>query len=225
MPRELSVGVAVPVYNGERFLAQTLVSVLEQSYPVRDVVVLDDGSVDGSARVARGVGSPVRVVERPHAGIGAARSQAMDAVRGEVILPLDADDLLPSSSVEARIKVLQTRPEVDVVFGHIRSFSACLGNQPVPLDEPRPAHVPDAMLIRRSAYDRVGPFATDLRVAETLDWLLRARDIGLVEATVPEHVVWRRVHGANNSLTRRASLTEFPWAIKASLDRRRAGGR
>ena len=215
----------MPVYNGERFLDATLHSVLAQSYPVGDVLVLDDGSDDLSGAVARGIGPPIRVVRRPHGGIGAARSHAMKLVRGDFLLPLDADDLLTPGSIEARIQVLLARPEIDVVYGHVRSFAACLEGRPLALDEPRPAHVPDAMLIRRVAFERVGPFAVGLRVAETLDWLLRAHELGLGEATVPEQVLWRRVHGANNSLMQRSSMYEYPRALKASLDRRRVSGR
>jgi glycosyltransferase involved in cell wall biosynthesis len=217
------VGVAIPVHNGERFLAATLRSVLAQRHPVGDVVVVDDGSTDAGAEIARAFGPPVRVVRRPHRGIGATRSEAMALVRGEVVVPLDADDLLTPHSVEARMEVLLADPGIDVVFGQVRSFSECVGDRPVALDEPQPAHVPDAMLVRRAAFERVGPFAAGLRVAEGLDWLLRARELGLTEATVPEQVLWRRVHGANNSLTARDAMAEFPRALKASLDRRRAG--
>ena len=78
------------------------------------------------------------------------------------------------------------------------------------------------MLVRRSAFDRVGRFASGLRAAEGLDWLLRAHEIGLREATVDEQVQWRRVHEANTSRTQQIPLHEFPRVLKASLDRRRA---
>jgi glycosyltransferase involved in cell wall biosynthesis len=221
----LAVGVAVPVFNGEQFLAETLRSVLAQSYPVSDIVVLDDGSDDSSGEVAERCGSPVRVVRRPHVGIGAARSDAMRLVRGEVIMPLDADDLLTADSVECRVRAFAAMPELELVFGQVRHFSECAAGVPVALDRPQAAHVPGGMLIRRASYECVGGFATGLRVAEALDWLLRAREVGLRELTVPEQVLWRRVHGGNNSVTQREALTEFPRALKASLDRRRAGGR
>lgn len=80
---QCAVGVALPAYNGERFVAAALRSALAQSHPVGDVVVVDDGSDDASAAAARAVGPPVRVVRRPHAGVGAARSHAMSLVRGE----------------------------------------------------------------------------------------------------------------------------------------------
>jgi len=219
-----TVGAALPVYNGERFVAAALRSVLAQSHRVDDVVVVDDGSDDASAAAAREVGPPVRVVRRAHAGVGAARTEAMSLVRGEFVVLLDADDLLTPCSVEARLRVLLERPEVDIVYGQIRCFTRCVDGRPLALDQPRPAHTPGAMLIRRSAFERVGPFTPGLRVSEGLDWLLRAHELGLVEATVDVQVQWRRVHGANNSLTQRRSLDEFPRALKESLDRRRARG-
>jgi glycosyltransferase involved in cell wall biosynthesis len=222
---EPSVGVAIPVYNGERYLEAAVRSVLAQTHPVDDVIVIDDGSDDASGDIARQIGPPVRVMRRSHAGPGAARSLALSLVRGEFIMPFDADDLLTPSSIEVRMRVLRDRSEVDIVYGHVRTFRELADGRPLPLDDPHPAHVPSAMLIRRAAYQRVGPFAPGLRVAECLDWLLRARELGLGEVTVPDQVAWRRVHGANNSLTGRSAMHEFPRALKASLDRRRASGR
>lgn len=225
MTERTLVGAALPVYNGERYLAAALASVLDQSYPVNDIVVVDDGSEDDSYAVALEVGPQIRVVRQPHAGVGVARSRAVNLVRGEFVVLLDADDLLTARSVESRMEVVSTRDDVDIVYGHIRCFAECVDGLPVPLDEPRPAHVPGAMLVRRSAFERVGPFAADLHVAEGLDWLLRAHEIGLREETVPELVQWRRVHGANNSLIAREARYELPRVLKASLDRRRASQR
>ena len=187
--------------------------------------MVDDGSDDASQAVARDIGPPVRVLRQPHAGVGVARSRAVSLVRGEFVVLMDADDLLTRRSVESRMLVVCARPDVDIVYGQIRCFAECKDGRPVPMDTPRPAHVPGAMLVRRSAFERVGPFAAGLRVAEGLDWLLRAHEIGLCEVTVEEQVQWRRVHGANNSLTARDSLNELPRALKASLDRRRASRR
>ena len=224
MSAELTVGAAVPVYNGERFVAAALTSVLAQSYPVVEVVVVDDGSDDLSGAVAAQFGPPIRVVRQPHAGIGAARGHAVSLVGADVVVLLDADDLLTPRSVQARVELLHARPQIDIVYGQIRSFREHAGGQPLALDEPRPAHTVGAMLIRRGAFERVGPFARGLHVAEGLDWLLRAHELGLREATVDEQVQWRRVHPANNSLLHRQAMAEFPRALKASLDRRRARG-
>jgi glycosyltransferase involved in cell wall biosynthesis len=221
---EMSVAVAIPMYNAERFIGEAVASVLAQSCPVGDVVVVDDGSDDASAEVARAAGPRVRVLRQANSGIGVTRSRAVAAARGELIVLLDADDLLTPDSIACRVRALRTDPRLDIAFGHVRHFGEYVDESPSALDAPQPAHVLSGMLIRRTAYERVGPFASGLRVAEALDWMLRARERGLREVTVSDLVMWRRVHGANNSIVNRASLGEFPRALKASLDRRRARG-
>ena len=217
------VGVVIPVHDAERFLGAALESVVEQPHCRVDVVVVDDGSTDGSAALAERFGPPVRVARQANAGIGAARNRGVEEVRGELLLFLDADDFLSSSGL-ARVRLLARRPELDMVFGHVRHFAETEAGAPVPLGPPQPAHLPNSMLIRRTAFERVGDFATGLRVAEGLDWLLRAREQGLRETTVEDVVLWRRVHGQNNSLRHRAEIGEFAHALKASLDRRRQVG-
>jgi glycosyltransferase involved in cell wall biosynthesis len=217
----VSVGVAIPVYNGEPYVGDALRSVIAQSYPVSDVVVVDDGSEDDSASVAAAVGPPVRVVRIAHAGIGAARSHAVSLLGSDVIVLIDADDLLADDGVASRMRVLEEHPEVDIVFGQVRNFAELLEERPLPLDQPRAAHVVGGLMVRRRAFERVGPFAPGLRVADGLDWLLRARELGLIEVTVADQVLWRRVHKANNSLAQRRSIGEFPKVLKQSLDRRR----
>jgi glycosyltransferase involved in cell wall biosynthesis len=221
MADRMSLGFAIPVYNGAPYLGDVLRSILTQSYPVNDVVVVDDGSEDDSASVAAAVGPPVRVVRIAHAGIGAARSHAVSLLGSDVLALVDADDMLADGAIAPRMQVLEDHPEVDIVFGHVRSFTKLIDGRPVPLDEPRVAHVVGGLMVRRIAFERVGPFASGLRVAEGLDWLLRARELGLGELTVPDQVLWRRVHPANNSLAQRRSIGEFPRVLKQSLDRRR----
>ena len=219
----MAVSIAIPAYNAERFIGEALASVFAQSYPVAEVVVVDDGSSDATADVAA-ADPRVRVLRQPNAGIGITRSRAVAATRGELIVTLDADDLLTPGSIECRVRALEADPGLAIAFGHVRHFTESADGAPVALDQAQPSPVIGGMLIRRAAYERVGPFASGLQVAEALDWLLRAREQGLREVTVQDQVLWRRVHGANNSSVNRASLSEFPRALKASLDRRRARG-
>jgi glycosyltransferase involved in cell wall biosynthesis len=224
LDRSMSVAVAIPAYNAERFIGEVLASIFAQTYPVDDVVVVDDGSDDATAQAALAAGAAVRVLRQPNSGIGLTRSRAVAATRGEILVLLDADDLLTPDSIACRVQALRDDPRVDIVFGQVRHFTEHADDVPIALDPPQASHVPSGMLLRRAAYERVGPFASGLHVAEALDWMLRAREAGLLEVTLPDQVLWRRVHGANNSITNRASLSEFPRALKASLDRRRAHG-
>jgi glycosyltransferase involved in cell wall biosynthesis len=217
-----TVGVVIPAWNAERWLGEALESVFEQSARPVDIVVVDDGSSDSTATIAESFGSPVRVVRQANAGIGAARNRGLELVKGELVTFLDADDLLTPESIACRAEVLTRRPEIDMVFGAVRRFTERSEGAPIALNEPQAGHLPAAMLARRQAIARVGSFATDTHVAEGLDWMLRARELGLGELTLDEQVVWRRIHGENNSLRHRGEIGEFARALKASLDRRRA---
>ena len=218
-----SLTIVMPVYNERETLRTALDRLLAVTMPIpTEVLVVDDGSSDGTVAVAEGFGAPVRVLRGAHLGPGAARSQALRLVEGDILMPFDADDLLTPASIECRLGVLSSRPRVDIVYGHVRRFAALTAEEPVALDQLQPSHMPNGMLIRRSAYGRVGPFASDLQVAEALDWLLRAREVGLEEVTVTDQVLWKRVHANNNSIVERGSFGEMAHVLKGSLDRRRA---
>ncbi len=224
MSAEPTVGVIIPAWNAERWLGEALESVLGQSVLPVDIVVVDDGSTDATATVAEGYGAPVRVVRQANGGIGAARNRGLELVEGELVTFLDADDLLTAGSLACRVQALAGRVEIDMVFGAVRRFCEILDGAPVALGEALPGHLPGAMLARRTVLQRVGAFPTDTHVAEGLDWMLRARELGLGELTVDDQVTWRRVHGENNSLRHRGEIGEYARALKASLDRRRAAG-
>jgi len=222
---DLTVGLVIPVWNGERWLGEALESALAQRQRPIEVVVVDDGSTDQSAAIAEGFGPPVRVVRQANAGAGAARNRGVGLLATELIAFLDADDLLTPVSIACRAEVLARHPEIDIVFGQVCRFAERRDGVPVALNEPQPGHLPGMMLVRSSALAQVGAFATHTSVAEGLDWLLRARELGLGELALADQVAWRRVHGENNSLRNRAEIGEFAHALKASLDRRRAAHR
>jgi glycosyltransferase involved in cell wall biosynthesis len=220
--RTLRVGAVIAARNYERYVGEAIESLLKQTHRPSEIVVVDDGSSDATAAVADRYVPQIRVVRIEHSGIGAARNRGVAELRDvDAVVTLDADDLLTPHSIERRAQVLAIRGDVDIVFGHCERFEQMRKGQPV-VGPAQPAHIASGMLVRRRALERTGPFRTGLRVAEGLDWLLRARELGLRSATVPEVVCWRRVHGENNSLKNRGALGEFPRALKASLDRRRA---
>jgi len=93
MSDEPTVSVVIPAYNAERYIGETLESVLAQTYRDFEVVVVDDGSTDGTREIVRGYGEPVRLVEQPNSGPAAARNRGVREARGEFIAFIDADDL------------------------------------------------------------------------------------------------------------------------------------
>ena len=87
-----TVSVVIPCYNGERFIGDTLRSALAQTHAPLEVLVVDDGSKDGSAALAESFGPPVRVIRQPNQGESVARNRGMTEAVGDWIAFLDADD-------------------------------------------------------------------------------------------------------------------------------------
>lgn len=218
-----SVSVCIPAWQAQAWIGEAIESALAQSQPPAEIIVADDGSTDATAATAAGYGPPVHVERLPHRGLGAARNACARLAHGELIAFLDADDRLTPRGLEARLLLVRADPELELVFGAERLFRETRSGKPVPLEEARAAQAPASMLVRRASLKRVGRFREDMRFAADLDWLLRARELGLREATVGEQVLWRRVHEANLSRTDEPEMArEFARALKESLDRRRA---
>ena len=192
---------------------------LGQSRPPDEVLVVDDGSRDSSAGVARAFGAAVRVLSQPPLGTSAAVNRGVENARGRLLAFLDADDLWPAEKLELQLTALGLRPDVEAVFGHAVEFG-----KGRPVVEPVPGYVRGTLLIRREAYDRVGPFA-DFPFGEFFEWYARAVDAGLRTLLLPDVLLRRRIHETNLGIRRRGEREEYARALKAVLDRRRGTSR
>jgi glycosyltransferase involved in cell wall biosynthesis len=88
-----TITAIIPVHNGERHLAEAIQSVLAQTLPPGEIIVVDDGSTDASAAIAQSFGAPVRVLAQPNLGPAAARNLGLAHATGDLLAFLDADDL------------------------------------------------------------------------------------------------------------------------------------
>lgn len=223
---EPTVTAAIPVRNGEAYLAEAIESVLAQTRPCEQLIVVDNGSTDRSAEIARGFDAAVELVEEPRAGVGPARNAALRMARGDFVAFLDADDLWTPEKTELQLAAFAARPELSLVFGHVRQFAdpelseAERAALRLPA-EPQPGAHTGAMMASRSAIEAVGPWPEDVKLSDGLTFLLRAGELDLERAMLPEVVMMRRVHGANHSIRNRDERTEFARLLKRSLDRRR----
>jgi glycosyltransferase involved in cell wall biosynthesis len=113
------VSVIIPCYNHARYLGQAIESVLDQSYPRVEIIVVDDGSTDHTTQVAARY-SGVHYVRQENQGLSAARNTGLRQSRGDFPVFLDADDLLLPGALEAGLNCLKTQPEAAFVSGHYR---------------------------------------------------------------------------------------------------------
>ena len=196
------VAVIVAVRDGEQYLTDAIDSILGQTAPAAEVVVVDDGSRDGTAAILRSYGEKLRVIRQPATGQYAAMNRAIRVTSSAVLAFLDADDLFTPSSLEVRLDRLGGFDGPDAVFGRIEQFVS-------PDLEPHEAarirydatpqrvELFQAMLIRRASFARVGPLDESLRTSSNLDWISRARAIGIASVEVDAVVGRRRLHRTN----------------------------
>ncbi|HWD84685.1 MAG TPA: glycosyltransferase family A protein [Solirubrobacteraceae bacterium] len=217
------VSVVMAARNEQQFIAEALESVLAQDYEAVEVIVVDDGSTDQTARVADGF--YVRVLRVAHAGPAAARNIGLEAAQGTYWLAFDADDVMPSDRIRRQVAYLEAHPDAGVVFGLAEAFVTPGQSRPAhwnPIWDrgPFPGH-PATMLARREVRDLVGPYDPSLHHAEDLDWQARAQEAGIVSGRL-DHVCLRyRVHRGNTSSDRLGNRADTFAMLRQGIRRRR----
>jgi len=181
------VSVIIPAYNAEKYLAETLESALAQTLQEIEIIVIDDGSKDGTAQIAQKFPT-VRYVYQANAGVSSARNHAASLAKGEFIAFLDSDDLWHPDKLRQQVEAFHLHP--DSVFSRTE-FTCEQGLWHTALAAPvhaSPRHhiTPDlrtsflapyfttsTVMVRRSAYEEAKGFDTGLRIAEDIDFYLR----------------------------------------------------
>ena len=205
-----SISVVIPCYNAAAFLRATIESILGQTHPVLEVIVVDDGSTDDSANIAESFGPPVRVIRQPNQGESAARNRGIEAAAGEWVAFLDADDLWLPTKVELQAEAIRSAP-ADVVcvtgdfllFGEGEEERRC--SPPARYDAPHPlremlvgftVHI-DCAVVRRAAALRT-PFPESIHHAEDVIFFVLLRSQGRF-LRIPEPLARYRRHGPQQS--------------------------
>ncbi len=223
-----SISVVIPCYNAAHFLRATIESILQQTRPATEVIVVDDGSTDDSARIAASFGPPVRVIRQENQGESAARNRGIEAATGDWVAFLDADDLWLPTKLARQAEVIRSAP-ADVVcvtcqfvlFGEGMEDRRC--ELPPRYDSDHPlremllgytVHVSAAAVHREAA--RRTPFPEEIRHAEDAIFFVLLRSQGRF-LEVPEVLVRYRRHGPQQSQEPqhllRAAISRLRWSL------------
>jgi glycosyltransferase involved in cell wall biosynthesis len=222
------ISCIVPVFNAGRFLREALASITDQSYAPIEIVVADGGSDDDSLDIARSHGDGVRLVAQRGLAPAATRNLGARAARGAFLAFLDADDLWHRDKLERQMRCFRDDPGLDLCVTHVQMFwDAAVADEGRRLKdharatEPVPGFSTITLLVRRTAFERVGPFDAGLWHADAVDWFIRAEMAGLRRRLLPDVLTYHRMHESN--LTRRRDRhcrDEFLRVVKAWADRR-----
>jgi glycosyltransferase involved in cell wall biosynthesis len=217
------ISAVMAAYNAERYVAASVDSMLAQSLPPTEIIVVDDGSTDATAATLRRFGKRIRLVETPHRGGPAAFHTAVALASGDTLAFNDADDLWAPTKLAVQSAMLAEDPELDAVFGAVRQFvSPDWAGAPALAILPQPGVSKIGMLVRRAAFLRVGSFDPSLHFMEFSDWYARALRLGLRATRHGELVAHRRLHPNNiGRVQRDEARREQLLVLKRSLDARR----
>ncbi len=219
------VSVIIPTYNRASMVCEAIDSVLAQTYPDFEVVVVDDGSTDGTGEVLRArYGDRIRYFYQENQGRAVARNRGIRASTGEYLIFLDSDDWLLPEALEIQVGFMGRHPEVDVAYGD-GYYCDAEGHPLQRIGEERPS-VPEggllpmmvlhnvvvathSAMVRRRALDLLGDpwFDEQLRGTEDADFWLRLAAAGACFASHDGLVCMYRLHGGNAT-----SPTHPQWA-------------
>lgn len=212
------VSVVMPVYDGERYLQKTLESIFDQTYKDYEIICVDDGSKDRSMQILTSYGHRLRVIQQKNTGQAGARNAGAKRATGSYIAFLDQDDLWYPSKLELQVHLLEADPQavmvhcdMDVIDENAKiierniissartASSSSKGLTMTRLFGWNPCIYPSTMLLRRSAFERVGGFDAEIPCyGEDIDLMLRLRTEGRFLFLDKPGVLYRR-HSSNCS--------------------------
>jgi glycosyltransferase involved in cell wall biosynthesis len=234
--RIADVSVVIPAYNATTFLAETLASVFAQTLPPAEIIVVDDGSTDDTAGVARDLG--VTVISRANGGISAARNTGVRAARCKYVALLDADDVWMPEKLEVQVAALATAAEPAFSFTDFHTFDSrgvrsarselrahpafrrTVGRAPsgsnvvISASESRPVlpdmyFVPSSAIVRRADVLAAGGFDESLPGCEDTEFFLRLFHVVPAIAVMRPLLRYRRHEAQNTASPTRVMTNEF----------------
>jgi glycosyltransferase involved in cell wall biosynthesis len=225
------VSVILPVYDGERFIAQALNSVFAQDHDDLDVIVVDDGSNDGTASVLARYQGRIRVIAQENAGPAAARNTGLAHARGDLLAFIDADDLWHPRKLELQLKELAAAPDADVSVCNVLNFwNGDPGEEREVLrareyEIVNEGGIVQAVLVRRAVFDRIGGFDPRLGFGEDTDFYFRLDESGIKQRMLEQILGYRRIHAGNMTANWPVSKREILLDLcRTAIGRRRADG-
>jgi glycosyltransferase involved in cell wall biosynthesis len=218
--------VVIPAHQAERFVAESIESVLAQDLRPAEVIVVDDGSTDRTVPIVEGFGDAVRLLRHPeNRGEAAARNTGLAAASGEVIVMHDADDRMLPQRIRVQLQHLVAgAPAVGCVIARTRSFDDRGQALPAWATDPGdPDRYGSALVVAwRATYDRVGGYDETFVTGTDSDWLIRVKAAGLRVDLVDEVLTERRIHDSNLTVQHPGSHRAYTVALRKVLAARRA---
>lgn len=228
--RTPGISLIIPAYNAERYLAEAIDSVLAQTLPPQQIIVVDDGSIDGTAKVARDYADAVTLVSQANAGTSAARNHGLALADQPLITFLDADDRYQPEKLKRQYEALLAEPDAMLCMCRGIDFDSpdYKDSARVPADTVprfRPGQV-ESWLVRRVLFDRIGVFNEDERFAmsEGSELYSRIEHAGLSVLRIDDVLVERRLHASNKTRDTNSHMDGIMALMQQRIAKKREAG-
>ncbi|MBD2691964.1 glycosyltransferase family 2 protein [Anabaena catenula] len=226
MKNQLLVSVIIPVYNGEKYLAEAIENVKNQHYQPLEIIVIDDGSTDKTAEIAAELKDNIRYIYQKNSGPASARNRGIKIAKGDVIAFLDVDDIWSEDKLDVQANYLASNTSIEIVQGLIQQMklsALTAGNQHIfePLYKPYHYINLGSAIYRKSVFDKIGLFDETLKYAEDLDWFIRAWENGITKVALDQVSLFYRKHKDNMTDGKNLVQLGFVRIFKRHLDRAR----
>jgi len=221
------VSVIIPVYNGERYLAEAIQSVLAQTLVPDEIIVVDDGSTDATAQIVADLSVsasvPIRYIYQTNQGPAAARNHGLRLAQGDILAFQDSDDVWVLDKLAIQMAYFHQHAAAQAVIGYSQLwFDSNHHDDTAPqLRRPGLILLLQAGIFRRTVFERIGGFDPGLRVGEDIEWFLRALEQPIEIVVHPELVITYRRHNANLTGSLQRSQQQLMMALRRALARRR----
>ncbi len=219
------VSIVLPVYNGERYLSQAIDSVLSQTYVPTELIVVDDGSADSSASIARSY-KEVLFLRQHNQGVAAARNSGITAARGDFIAFIDQDDLWTPNKLNVQVQYLLKNPAVQYVNALVKLFAEPghdLRSRYTEdfIEHAYIARTPGTLVARKSLFDCVGMFHRRFRIACDVELFVRLKEHNTLAYIIPEVLLYKRIHDNNLSFDVRTNRREVFSILRKTITQHR----
>ncbi|HDY88685.1 MAG TPA: glycosyltransferase [bacterium] len=215
------VSVIITVYNGERYLAEAIESVLAQTQKPNEIIVVDGESQDNTEKIARSY-RQVHFIRESVRGLANARNMGINVCQGELIAFLDHDDRWTPNKLKVQIDYLINNPKIQYVNALVKIFlePGCtlrLGYTRKSLNRAMIGRTPGTLIARKSLFDRIGGFSADFVIGCDVEWFTRAKDNNIPMTVIPEVLLYKRLHNTNLSGNVQVNRQELFTIVKQSI--------
>jgi len=196
----MNVSAIVVSFNGAAHLATAVASVLQQTRPPSEIIVVDDGSTDETARIVQAYGSSIKYVPKRNGGQGSALNLGISIARFPYLAFLDHDDFWATDKLARQSQVMNNN-DCDVVVGGVTNVTLHRDNT-IEQRYVGPARLFGACLFKARTFDVVGPLREDRHIHEIVEWWGRAN--GKIAVAEDERtILYRSIHGENQTIKHR----------------------